>query len=81
MECKKRPCRAVFSGQSEYKNYGTDSVASCWTTTHNIVRPQTYRSWIMGGYHGIKDSTVRENYPRTMPKWESRHLSGVMRYF
>ena len=35
----------------------------------------------MGGYHGIKDSTVREDYPRTLPKWESRHLSGVMRYF
>ena len=81
MECKKHPYRAVFSGKSAYKNYGSDSVASFKTTTHNIVRPQTYRSWIIGGYHGIKDSTVRKDYPRTLPKWESRHLSGVMRYF
>ena len=81
MECKRRPRRPIFVGTAQYKNYGTDNVASYMTSTHNIVRPQTYRSWIMGGYHGIMDSTVRHDYPRTINNWEWRHLSGVMRYF
>lgn len=81
MECGIHARRPRFDGSSKYLNLGSDSVASYKTKTHNVVRPQTYRSWILGGYHGIMDETVRNGYPGTNKYWERKHKKSVMRYF
>ena len=74
MECHRRPHRTYFTKEGNYKNYGSDNVASFKTKTHNIVRPQTYRSWIMAGFKGIQDNTVRDKFPWTNTYWEKWYL-------
>ena len=74
MECHKRPYRTFFTEEGAYKNYGSDAVASYSTRTHQIVRPQTYRSWIMAGFKGLKAETVREGFPYTTEESERRYL-------
>ena len=77
MECHQRPYRASFKNEGKYKHYGKDAVASYKTKTHNIVRPQTYRSWIMAGYKGIRDQSVRDRFPWTNQYWESSYLRQI----
>ena len=81
MECGRHPFRPVFPPNAAYKNYGSDSVASYKTKTHHIVRPQTFRSWILGGFKGVLDETVRSGFPPTREEWEQKHLNEVIRYF
>ena len=77
MECHQRPYRNTFKTEGKYKNLGTDAVASFRTKTHNIVRPQTYRSWIMAGFKGIRDQTVRDRFPWTNQYWEQSYLRRI----
>ena len=74
MECGRRPYYMEFYDNESFKNYGSDSVASYITKTHQKVRPQTYRSWVMAGFKGIMDKTLRDGYPEMLPKWEKNYL-------
>lgn len=74
MECHRRPYRTFFTEEGVYKNYGSDAVASYATRTHQIVRPQTYRSWVMAGFKGMAAQTVRVGFPFTSEESERSYL-------
>ena len=74
MECHRRPYRTYFTEIGTYKNYGSDAVASYSTRTHQIVRPQTYRSWVMAGFKGMRAETVRVGFPYTNEESERLYL-------
>lgn len=80
-ECGRRPMRPSLNGGKNYKNYGVDSVASYKTKTHNIVRPQAYRSWIISGFESYYDLIVDVDYPTWDKKWSDAFLAQYIKYF
>ena len=80
-ECGRRPVRPSLNGMKNYKNYGTDNVASYKTKTHNIVRPQAYRSWIISGFESYYDLIVDVDYPTWSKAWSDAFLRQYIKYF
>ena len=80
-ECGRRAMRPALVGPALYKNYGADSVASFLTVTHNIVRPQAYRSWLMAGYESFYDQLVKVEYPVWNQTQADAYLRQYVKYF
>ena len=80
-ECGRRAMRPALVGPALYKNYGVDSVASFRTVTHNIVRPQAYRNWLMAGYESYYDRLVKVEYPAWNRTLADAYLRQYVKYF
>ena len=81
MECKTRLYRVPLLNTAQYKNYGTDSVATWKTGSHNYLRSLIFRSWIIGGYQPVSKDIELKDYPILHDHLREQYINYFFKYF